>query len=447
VWWRARLELKNDELELRVNGESPEPIATASSPALIVIHGIGTQKPGDTLRQAVKGLLSVCPDATLADLAGVSIQPADIDSRGLQRVHLRQGALTIRLFEVYWADLLPDQSVEKTFDKFDFEETTWFPLFNWRAGLLPRDEYPGWLMALRTLELWLLQVTMSVALEILTAFKSVQSTVLDRTAADVWHYAHSLGGEFAAGSWLTGVSEQILDRVHATWTEARSGGPVHLMGHSLGSVVAYHSITRRLPAHAVGRLITVGSPLEKVRFLWAKLFPPAGEWTCDWTNYLTPSDPVSGSLKRFAVDPRRPIRNVRLWGLGGYGQAHIGYFRDPRVACDVAGGLGAVVNPKTKSSGPSWFLRRAVDLAVPLGMLALVAAGGAVTAAFFGAVIWITAKTMGLVAGLFSSSAGAVVEHGWRIVGGWLAAILWVFFTTKDGYQRAATRHRRRWLR
>jgi hypothetical protein len=413
---------------------------------LIVVHGIGTQKPGATLRQAVEGLLCVCSDATLTDATGAAIESKDIETAPLDRVCVRQGPLTIRVFEVYWADLLPDEAVEKTFDKSDFDETTWFPLLNWRAGLLPREEYPGWLIAVRTCQLWFLQVVMSLALEVLVGIRRVRSGVLDRTAADVWHYVHSLAGELAADSPFIGVSEQILDRAHAIWSEAATGGPVHVMGHSLGSVIAYHAITRRLPPHAIARFVTVGSPLEKTRFLWAKLFPPLREWTCEWTNYLSPSDPVSGALKRFNVDPRRPIRNVRVWGLGGYGQAHIGYFRHPRVACDVASELGAAVNPKTSAKGPSWLVRRLVDVAVPLGVLLVIVAGAVLTALFFGAAIWLTGRMMGMMVGLFSHSAGAFVERGWRAVWSWLVVVLWIVFTTKDGYHHAARRHQRRWM-
>jgi hypothetical protein len=416
------------------------------SPALIVIHGIGTQKPGATLRQAAEGLLRVCPDAMLIDDGGLPLESSDLETRGLQRAALRQGRLTIRLFEVWWADLLPDEVVAKTFDKFDFEETTWFPLLNWRAGLLPREQYPRWLILLRTTQLWALQVLMSLALEILMEVAWVRSIILDRTAADVWHYVHSLGQELAPGSPLTGVSEQILDRAERTWQEASATvGPIHIMGHSLGSVIAYHVITRRLPARSVERLITVGSPLEKVRFLWAKLLPPAVSWTCDWVNYLSPSDPVSGVLKRFAVSEQHPIRNVRLLGLGGYGQAHVGYFRDPRIACDVADALGAHVDTTATPNGPSWFARRAVDLAVPLATVLLVAFGALITAAFFGALVWVTGAAWGLLFGLVSKPVGAIVAHVWRVGMGWLSAVMWIVFTTKDGYNRASTRHARRW--
>jgi hypothetical protein len=136
------------------------------SPALLVIHGIGTQLPGEVLSQCVKGLLGVCSEATLQDSRSSPIGPESIIRNELDAVRIVTPDVTIRLYEVHWADLLPDEAVNGSFSKFDFEETTWFPWLNWRAGLLPRSEYPRWLICARTLELLLLQIAASLGLEI-----------------------------------------------------------------------------------------------------------------------------------------------------------------------------------------------------------------------------------------------------------------------------------------
>ena len=130
----------------------------ASSPALIVVHGIGRQLLGDTLHQVACGLLDVCGGAQLLDASGAAIAANDIRERQLDRASLRQGSFVLRLYEVYWADLLPDDLVHDSFNKFNFEEVTWFGWLNWRAGLLPADAYPRWLVVLRTLQLWSLQI-------------------------------------------------------------------------------------------------------------------------------------------------------------------------------------------------------------------------------------------------------------------------------------------------
>jgi hypothetical protein len=412
---------------------------------LIVVHGIGTQQRGDTLFQCACGLLNVCRGAQLHEGAGKAIEAQDIREQQLDQVTLRQGSFELRLYEVYWADLLPDDLVHDSFDKSDLEEITWFGWLNSRAGLLPADAYPPWLVVLRTLQLWCLQIFASLGLEVLIGFRKLRSTALDRTAADVWHYVHSLGGDLAAASPLQGRSEQVLDRLESTWRSASGAGPVHLMGHSLGSVVAYHGLVRRLPPLAVQRLITVGSPLEKVRFLWAKLFPVTPAWPGEWLNVLTPSDPVSGWLKRFDASGTKRVVNRRLWGLGGYGEAHVGYFRDPRVMCDVAAALGASVDSTARTQGPGWLRRRAVDIAMPLLLLALVLAGAAITVLFFYAVVWLTGAAAAWLVGLVWPAAGAAVADGWRVVMGWWALVAWFVFTTKDGHNRSRTRHERRW--
>lgn len=211
------------------------------SPALIVVHGIGRQQRGDTLHPCVGGLLAVCKGAQLRDEAGQAIAVDHILTSRLDRVTPHQGGLALRLFEVHWADLLPADLVHDRFDKFALDEVTWFGWLNGRAGLQPVDDYPRALVLLRTLQLWGLQVAGSLARELLVGIRKLRSTLHDQTAADVWHHVHSLAGDLAPGSPLQGRSEQVLDRLRTTWQVAAAGGsPVHLMGHSLGSVIAYH---------------------------------------------------------------------------------------------------------------------------------------------------------------------------------------------------------------
>jgi hypothetical protein len=297
----------------------------------------------------------------------------------------------------------------------------------------------------RTLQLWLLQATMTHALDVLTSVRCVRESALDRTAADVWHYAHALAGDASAPPALRAAAEQILDRAETICLEAAAGGPLHLVGHSLGSVVASHVMTRRLPPDAVTHLVTLGSPLEKVRFISAALFPSTESLPRTWSNYFTPSDPVSGSLKRFATTPDRPIRNIRCWGLGGYGLAHVGYFRDTRVACDIARGLGAEVDPQSHAPRSGWLQRRILDVAVPGGTLLLVGVGLNAAVVMFGAAIWLTGAFMGLLASAWSAEAGALVERGWWMFLGAAAPVLWIVLTTKDGYRSAARQHARYW--
>jgi hypothetical protein len=313
---------------------------------------------------------------------------------------------------------------------------------------LPGDEYPLPLVLFRTFELWLLQVVMSLSLQVVVASQKIRSTILDETAADVWNYVHSLGGEVVADSPLAACSQRILDRFLSAWERARVEGPVdeiHVIAHSLGSVIAYHGMAWRVPAESIHRLITIGSPLEKVRFLWAKLFPPEFRWSCEWLNFHSPSDPVSGKLKRFDINPQRRIQNTRLWGIGGYGEAHLGYFRDPRVMRVLAGGLGLSAASENKFITPSWFKRRAFDIGVPVLTVLLMLGGLLIMCLFFYVVVWLTGMVVELPLRLFSRSFSVQAGHAWRVFWSWIMLPLWLLYLTKDGYNRCVTRHQRSW--
>ena len=95
---------------------------------------------------------------------------------------------------------------------------------------------------------------------------------------------------------------------------ARHTGPHVLVGHSLGSVIAYDALTGVDGAPAVDALITIGSPLG-ISEVQEGLTPP---WTRDdgwpsarlrsggWANFYDPLDPVCGGPDRLlAPDYRR----------------------------------------------------------------------------------------------------------------------------------------------
>jgi len=79
-----------------------------------------------------------------------------------------------------------------------------------------------------------------------------------------------------------------VDRITA---DAAAGATV-LIGHSLGSVVAYEFI-RQHPGHSVKLLLTLGSPLG-LKMVRDRL--PAGEpGVANWVNVRDPNDPVTAA--------------------------------------------------------------------------------------------------------------------------------------------------------
>jgi hypothetical protein len=90
--------------------------------------------------------------------------------------------------------------------------------------------------------------------------------------------------------------DDLATAAHDRIREALAGRPRVMVGHSLGSVVAYEALCS-IPDHGVTTLVTVGSPLglrsirERLRPAARCSSPPPGVRT--WANIYDPRDPVS----------------------------------------------------------------------------------------------------------------------------------------------------------
>lgn len=443
--------------------------------ALLVVHGIGSQKRGETLTQCAAGLRMAYPNATLLNRAGAGIDLGDITHRGLDQVTLRQGPWQVNLYEVYWADILGGANVEASFNKSLLEETTWFPWFNYRRGLLAKRWYSGLVIRLRIALLWLLQWTASVIYEIVP--RRLHAKILDQIVADVWNYVHSLREALPAVSPIRGAGEAILSRFRVTALRAREDGcgEVQILAHSLGTVIAYNALTRysepgiqRIP-NPITRLYTIGSPLEKVLFIWASLLRPAlprpeiqmnGEAIATgpgirWHNFYSPMDLISGKLTSFKT--WGTIDNHHIWGLGGLAQSHVHYFNNRIVLAAVSEGLAGDAQPITLP----WRLRARStaealleNLGLPLGIL-LATALGIVVFLAFGAMLTVFAASIvfllygwpvNAVLGRFGIHIGYLGTIYWAAIAGAFIFLPFVtVFMTRDGYRRAKAEHRAFW--
>lgn len=76
------------------------------------------------------------------------------------------------------------------------------------------------------------------------------------------------------------------------------GSPKIMVGHSLGSIVAYEALCR-IPAHGISKLVTIGSPLglnsirKRLRPAALDLLPALPPGVTRWVNVYDPNDSVA----------------------------------------------------------------------------------------------------------------------------------------------------------
>lgn len=311
---------------------------------ILLVHGIGSQQPGDSSEKFAKAFRNAYPDLACR--------------RETDCLVLTAGSRALRAYEVYWADLLEGESIGGTFDPLEFHSLAWFPYLNLTAGLYVANHPVRvflWTMLLSPIAMaahllyWLARIL------------RIPKTAFDRTLADVTNYVNSAARTLGEESSLRPVAGQILRRFDMALRKAREDrcGTVHVVAHSLGTVIAYHALSHHLEVHAcppnardglrlVHSFFTIGSPLEKIRFVWPDLVesrPLVREGTSQddsttdgkdhaclrlrrWENFYNPLDLVSGRLRH--AQHWGEVHNHKLLGRTGYARAHTTYELDPR---------------------------------------------------------------------------------------------------------------------
>ncbi len=220
--------------------------------AVIVVHGIGEQEPGTTLRSLVEGVLD--PTSTGGpERDRRSWWKPDRTSQlfELRRVTLKATAQrrrpTTDVYELYWAHLIRDTTVAN--------------VTSWLRHLLLRRHIPRHLRALWALT-WI-GILGTVALAVARLFGwdppflrwLLGGGVVTAVVALVWQVAgrgivvHSFGdaarylvprpGNIAHRQTIREAGVDLLDRLHRSGRYDR----IVVLGHSLGSVIAYDVLT------------------------------------------------------------------------------------------------------------------------------------------------------------------------------------------------------------
>ena len=366
-----------------------------------------------------------------------SALPDTVPATGDHPSNLIVGERTVRLYEVYWADVLGEDVAKGAFELADLSAVVWLPRANRRAGRYRPGDYSLGQVILRTLEL----VPIGLASGLLYLGGNLLTTpvlvkawdrphterkpgegvwaltrrtaeegrevgtpldpILDRGAGDVFSYVNSATGGLPEASALRGKANEILERFHAALQAASADrcSEVQIVAHSLGSVIAYHGLTgyavesweRSSPPQppagseqpvAVTRLYTIGSPLEKFRFLWPRLIPSEAGRSSDvangqlrWDNFYSPFDVVSGKIKHF--DDWNAVTNHRV-AAAGFLRSHTIYERSgPFLEVLTEGLVGTRARPPV---GPwqrivAGFLTAFENLAAPLLIAAVCLVG------------------------------------------------------------------------
>jgi len=343
---------------------------------LLIVHGIGEQRRGQTTEKLLVGL-----KAAYGEALGVQ---RDVDNHA---VAVTVNGQAVRLYEVYWADVLSAEKSRGTFTWRIPNTLVWHPTWCRQMGLLPSPEYStalvwwrvctlvplvpaGYLLYLgarffaqivdqprrEAFEKQLKAQKLSIVERSTATARFTADTptlideMLDSVVADIPNYMASI----VAGN---GPAFEILARFHTQMSRAHEDGcdEVHVLAHSLGTVVAFHALSGLgLPPGAAPpapkRFFTIGSPLEKIRFFWpwtVRATSPSTDPDFTWINFHHRADRVSGDLRRFAAFCA--LRNIRLTGGGGLLRSHVVYERSPEFLSVLTGALfGDPATPRVK---------------------------------------------------------------------------------------------------
>ena len=454
---------------------------------LLVIHGIGEQRCGQTRDDVIAALRLAYPSAKASIQRGVGIVATE--------------DWQVRLYEVYWANILSGPAVAGSFDIAGVQQLVWFPWLNHRRIPWYKNRYPYGLVLTWTAFLVPFGLVLSAAyygatllfalfagvsqeftktgrekrkrlgpLEAAKAGAAKSAAVhylLDRFAADVLNYANAAAGARAP---VPDAEERIYTRLDKLLQRAVADGcpEIQVLAHSLGSLIAYRALTQRLDrlssmialpfeGAAIGKprltgFLTIGSPLEKIQFFWPKLLrtgPRLGRVSEEfrWDNFKSPLDPVGGVLTRYD-EFASVIANHPVQGAGGLMSAHSGYLRNPAFLREFGPKLtGKPLEYSPAGTHKFWlYLRIAFEtLGFPV-LLVLLAVLGVVfimaVGSIGGLVLALPAEWLG---NALSWKGPVAFAEGFRQVVTWMFPLVLLVLAVPLGFAAASKMHNAHW--
>ncbi len=231
--------------------------------AVVVIHGIGEQQPGDTLHALLDG--GVLPG--VSDDEGVWVKPDRVSgSYELRRIAIKgsdeRGLPATDVYELYWAHLIQDTTLGQIWAW--VRRLLWR---GWRAPPLRPVVVLAWTLMLAALATgvalvlgaedvtrWLGGGTL-VAVVATGAWRLFGRGLAVNVLGDAARYLLPLPSNIARRQAIREAGVALLERLHESGDYDR----IVILGHSLGSVIAYDIVTHawiemngvhRRPRHA-----------------------------------------------------------------------------------------------------------------------------------------------------------------------------------------------------
>jgi hypothetical protein len=322
------------------------PVAHFPKQAIVVIHGMGEQMPMDTIKGFVRAAWETTTDLATTELPNPTEVWSKPDVRTgsleLRRITTRQTIRTqtfpegVRsdFYELYWADLSGG--------------STWNQVQDWIAGLLLRNPFtrvPPRVM-LAWIVLWLITlavIVLSIAamlpetaaigsyhlwdyppLKWLRGYRGWQLTILIGALGlvatrfivpyfgRVVRYTRAKPDNIAARKNIRERGMALLSELHKREYER-----IIVVGHSLGSILAYDLISYFWAEHQAARTVTTGSPeFNALRQIETALADP--EWPAE--PALAAFDAAQTELGRLLRTRARPVGDAadRRWLISDF---------------------------------------------------------------------------------------------------------------------------------
>jgi hypothetical protein len=251
--------------------------------AVIVVHGIGEQRPGQLLRQFVANIFDrdagelhfVKPDqvSSLFEMRMATVPRKDVSRP------------TTDVYELYWAHLIRDTSASQVYGwvlRLIFSRDTKIPrslirlVWCLRIGLIVAAGVAAWLTS-QDIAAWIKGLGIALLAALPAVAKLLLGALRDEYivgyAGDAARYLEPRPENIARRQAIREAGAKLIDALHDKGRYAR----IMVYGHSLGSIIAYDILSHAWAQRSRQRVDTPRTDSRALRRLEALLSPRAGQ--------------------------------------------------------------------------------------------------------------------------------------------------------------------------